>query len=404
MHSLASPPSRLLFLNALFDLELGGFAVCHRARDAAEITALFAVVGTAGDYVLCDVDVPDEYWAYLNSCGLQCPQPVYRGQLCRECAGQPWGWNANAVSRLESAGAACSHPSLDVVRRLNSRRFSCELCARYGFGVEGATLVESPEQLQQVLSTWNVFPSVIKPLFGNAGYGFLRLAAMPDDAERKMAEKLLAACSAVIIEPWLKRCTDISSRAIISEDGSIEAILHHRCHANRAGTFFADLLDPGDEEIGRWEKDLNAAVSRAAEECAAQGYWGPAGFDSFTWCDRAGETHLAPVIEINARHAISFIAYALRDALAPAQICYFRFISRRRHALPATYAELKKRLGRDAFDRETARGVIAATPLRIAHNGGWVQPSRSAFFIAGNDARDVLAADERLRRTLFRRP
>jgi len=394
----------LYYLNSLFDLELGGFSTGSVMQAAAEMTTLFVPVARAGDYVLLDVRVPDEYWAYLSLCGIECPTPVRGDERIEGLHAVAWGYNEQSASRLAKLGATCRHPDLSVVRMVNSRLYSQRLCAELGLGVRGAEALETLDSVERALASREHFPAVIKPAFGNAGYGFMvKESKELSEGERARLEEILRTCGTVTVEPWLERVLDISSRCDIAPDGTVGGMSHHVCHANAAGTFFAILLDPADSSVAHWRAELGEAGTRVAAALHRDGYFGPACFDSFVWRDAQGEEQLSAVVEINARHAISTVAYALRDHLAAASACYLRLIGRRRHELPDTYRDLKKILGADSFRRSTRRGVVLVTPLRVAHNGHWQQPSRSAFFIAAPSAEETLRIDERLRTKLCAR-
>ncbi|MGD9201194.1 MAG: hypothetical protein PVI26_06505, partial [Chitinispirillia bacterium] len=122
---------------------------------------------------------------------------------------------------------------------------------------------------------------------------------------------------------------------------------------------------------------------------------------SFLFRDDLGNTKLAPVIEINARHTIGCIAYRLQQRLAPSSVAMFRFISRKKHCLPDTYEEFLKKIGSLRFSRCSQRGVIIITPLRVSHQKNiWVQPQRSGFFITDETVESLLKLDDRLRKVL----
>ncbi|MBD3390830.1 MAG: hypothetical protein GF418_02240 [Chitinivibrionales bacterium] len=396
---MAAP--RLLYLNALFDLELGGFPAGPLKRGAAEMTALFAACGAASDVVLLDVEVPDEYQDFLETCGLACPAFLRGTPRCAGRTAVPWGWNTAAVARLRATGAACEYPDLETVRAVNSRLFGHELCSRLGLGVARAAACDTVAGVERELSSRTQFPVVIKPAFGNAGYGFLRKQGpCLTKQEYARVETLIERCGGVTMEPWLARIDDISSRATVGRDGTVSGIAHHRCHANASGAFFADLLEPEDPVVKPWRDFLTDAVRRVGGELHRAGYFGPAGFDSFTWRDDAGAVHLASVIEINARHAMSSVAYALRERLAPGKACYFRFAGRRRHVVPARYDEFRERLGGDLFCARMRTGVLPLTPLRVRHDRAWTRPLRSAFFLAADTADSLMRMDARLRSSL----
>ncbi len=402
-YPLSDKPS-LFYCNPLFDLSLGNYDTAELIPAAAEMGTLFIPCARAGDRILLSISVPDEYWEYLTRHGLECPEPVSIGKQCSGMHGVPWGWNREAYDTLLQAEAHCVHPDLSIVREVNSRKFSLQCNRKTGSGVPGACYCAMKDELMTTLDSWQQFPLVIKPDYGNAGYGFIRKESRQlFESELKQLDTFFVDSCGVIIEPWYTRTTDISSRCTISPQGSVSDIRHHRTLSNRAGTFFADVIDPHDEVIARWRKMLDLAVKNSAIALHGAGYFGPAGFDSFEWVDKKGERRLAPVIEINARHPMSSVAYALHDKLAPDNVSLFRFIGKKRHRLPDTYVELKQILGGDAYNPETKRGILLVTPPRVSHTPqSWIQPARSAFFIAEESSEKLLALDEKLRKVLIK--
>ena len=75
--TIPSSNPRLLYLNALFDLELGGYPIGSLARSAHEMMALFTFAGGGTDRVVLDCEVLRSYWEYLAACGAsrQCALP-----------------------------------------------------------------------------------------------------------------------------------------------------------------------------------------------------------------------------------------------------------------------------------------------------------------------------------------
>lgn len=393
----------LYYLNPLFDLSLGNYPISGLEQSAKEMSTLFIPVAGPTDKVLLDVVVPEDFVDYLSSCGLKCPGITGENDSCRNLKGLPWGWSRESVNRLEKTGAQCFYPDLSVVKEVNSRKFSFIVNQSTNTGVPGAQLLESMKQLYHSMKSWQQFPYVIKPLFGNAGYGFVRRESSKlTEGGLKQVELFFNKNNGVIIEPWYNRCYDISSKCSIDHNGNIEDIRHHRTLSNSAGTFIADWIDRNDTTVNSWRDTLDKVTHETAVQLFKKGYFGPVGFDSFIWEDQTGAQKLAPIIEINARHPMSSIAYALHDKLTPNKVATFRFISKKRHKLPDNYESLLAFFGKDAFHQETREGIILVTPLRLSHDTQWVQPARSAFFIAANSSAELLAIDKRLRRVLSR--
>lgn len=391
--------SRLYYLNPLFDLALGGYTTAGHVRTAAEMGCLFMPVAASGDMLLLDVSVPDDYRAYYRACGIDCPQILPADERCKSCDGVAWGWNGEAVARLTGVGARCSNPDPAIVKKVNARRFSFSINRKTGTGISGTHRFSSMKELHKGLLSWKAFPLVIKPDHGNAGYGFIRkIDTRLTDKESVNLDALFSSGAAVYVEPWLNRIADISSMCDISPKGGITGIRHYRSIQSGNGSFVADIIDPHDPVIEKWRSLLDEAASNCALKLHHAGYFGPAGFDSFTYTDDSGNEQLARIIEINARQSMGAIAFALYDKLAPKRVAMLRFMTRKRYLLPATYDALFKSMGDDAFHKECNRGAFLVTPLRVAHeHDNWIQPGRSAIFLAAESAEKLFEMDTRIR-------
>ncbi len=392
----------LFYCNPLFDLSLGNYPLDPLKRAAAEMTTLFVPCVKEGDYILLDVETPQEYWDYCQSKGMVVPRAMYKDSTISSTNGNAWGWNDRVVEKLKACGASCNHPDLSIIKQVNSRSYGYLLNKKLNSGVPDGELFSSLESLLSHLNNLQPIPIVLKPLYGNAGYGFIRKQT-PHLSESEIAQVTshIKRDRAVLFEPWLNRIYDLSSRCYISKEGQISGIRHHRTLSNRAGAFFADWIDPEDPLVSLYHQVLDQLVFKTAKQLFNDHYWGPVGFDSFVWKDSIDQKQLAGCIEINARHPMSTVAYALYDRLAPNTVATFRFISKRRHRLPETYEKFEALLGSSSFNPKTNEGVLLVSPLRVSHGDGiWKQPERSAFFITATSSKKLEVLDHWLREIL----
>src|SRR5664279_3291064 len=109
------PSPRLFYMNALFDLELGGYPVERVRAGALEMGSLFAFCGTNNDRTLLDVNVSDDYWNYLDSLGIPYAPLLSGNDNPVGFSGVAWGWNRQSVDRFSSLGVKCTYPDLKVV-------------------------------------------------------------------------------------------------------------------------------------------------------------------------------------------------------------------------------------------------------------------------------------------------
>jgi hypothetical protein len=383
--------NKLYYFNALFDLELGANSVTSLQRPAAEMTVLFAPVGKSSDRILLDVDIDDSYWNYLKSYDITTATPYYQGD-CKGYQGIAWGWNENAIARLTQLGAACTTPSPECVKVVNSRRFCNEIGQKFSTGVAGSVYCSTVEQILDACNKLrDHFPVVIKPDHGNSGFGFYHCSSVDDLKNPDL--NLLCQTNGVVVEPWCDKVYDFSSVCTISQDGEISPFRHCRALTNSRGTFHGIYLVQHDPVVEQWKEKLEEIAGKVAHEIVKTGYFDSLGFDSIVYREKS-ELKLAAVIEINARHVMSDIAVALRNSCAPGKHCLFRTLSKKRLRLPESYSELEKS---DIFNYDGRRGCILISPLRVMHGRECVQPYRNTLFMVADSEEELFALDERLR-------
>ncbi len=386
------------YLNALFDLELQGEPIPDKLRrSAAQMECLFFAIAKAGDRVLIENSVDESYLQYLRRYGVgEASSANFHGCLDGYTA-RVWGWNHEAVDRLNQTGASCIHPPLDVVKRVNERFFCHALGKEENLGVPGARRCLCFDDAAAALSDMSPGRKVIKARYGTAGRGFVWVESMKDLCERKQTiDDICVRQGGVIIEPWLDRIIDIGSIARIKPDGKVSQPRHHRNLTNRAGTFYGDWIEPFDPMIEPWREYLDKAVFLTARRLFDEGYWGVFGCDTFLYRTKKG-IRPAAVFEINARYPMSVIAYGVKDRLAPNSPGLFRFISKRKHHLPHSYDLLEKKLGAIRIkDSE----IVLLTPVRLKQDNGWIQPARSAFYLFAPDPKKLAQLDTNLRAIL----
>lgn len=215
--------------------------------------------------------------------------------------GRAWCPTPSALARLGRAGAIVpTAPSLEVLRRVNHRRFSFDL----GDNLPGARWVESPADVRVTSGTW-----LLKLPFGFAGRGRIVLTG-PTTAEiEARVARALAGGEGAQLEPLVSRREDLALHGFLDTAGGLTAgsLTRQRIDARGAwqGTVLAD-----DAPV---EASLRSELDRAAAALRAAGYFGPFGIDAFTWASDDGALHLHRRSEINARYSMGW-AIGMGDA------------------------------------------------------------------------------------------
>ena len=223
-----------------------------------------------------------------------------------------------ALAALRRVGAEPEpHPTLDVLRAVNSRAFASALGSTLpssafvtDFDAACAMLEESPA----IGDAWRV-----KRAFGMAGRGQRVIA--PGRASTGDVGFLKASLveGGVQIEPNVRIAREYALHATLAapdRDGVLEvgALVAQRCDARGVWLSTEPLPEPSEAELAIGGR-LRDEVARVGAALSAVGYFGPFGIDAYLYRDNAGELALQPRSEINARYSMGFgvgFAAALR--------------------------------------------------------------------------------------------
>jgi hypothetical protein len=389
--------SKTFYLNPLFDLHIGNYPVESVKFFAAELSVLFLFCCSNKDFLIIDTDITDSYLQILQNAGITLPKSIIRttpSHLLNNSQGVAWGWSQQSTDRLTKAGAVCKNPDLEIVKQVNNRKFCNEIGIANTLGVPGSSFCSSMCDFERAINTLREeFPLVIKPVFGGSGFG---LKVIKSKEETQGCFEHIETCilhGGFILEPWCERVYDLSTNLYLNSDGSIENVRHQRLFSNEYGSFFGIYIAPHDTLLEKWKDKLSETAILAANEIHKTGYFGPLGFDSFVYKNKDGKECIAPIIEINGRHVMSHISYAIRDQVAPGKHCFFRMISKKCCKLPDNY---------DLWNQTAVNlsNTLLVTPLRIRHSTDWIQPSRSAFFIYADSEEELFTADKKLRQSV----
>jgi hypothetical protein len=217
--------------------------------------------------------------------------------------GRAWCPTPLAVSRLRKAGATPEpHPSHDVLRRVNHRRFAFDL----GGGLPGQAYVDHRRALESLLGT-ALLPYLLKRPLGFAGRGQLRVHDLSRITEKEwqwidvsMKE------GGLVVEPLVTPLLEVSLHGFVHLGGRYE--LGRPCvqSVSERGVFRdIRLAEPG--ELSPLEHHALAMQGvRVADALRTAGYFGPFGIDGYRY--RLGTTvGFCSLGEINARYTMGFL-------------------------------------------------------------------------------------------------
>jgi hypothetical protein len=228
----------------------------------------------------------------------------------------PWGWTPSALRVGEDAGASVEPLPFDVVARVNSKLWSHALEVELGIAIEGAAAASTPEELNEAAS--RACPGAGDKWVVKSPYGFaarervLGRGPAVVGAQAAWASKRLARGETLIFQPWLEVVREYGVVAEVARDGSHTILGVSDLRTNGAGTGTGYVLGrpPTPERM----KELEGVTSVVCRRLYAEGYRGPVGVDAI---EHARGLH--PLLEVNARYTMGFIAVAVERAMKPAE-------------------------------------------------------------------------------------
>jgi hypothetical protein len=277
-------------LNLDADLELGagaGYTPTNKVRLAQKPhVALLARSLLGPEDVLVDEDAPS---------------PAARGLRGRAFCPTP-----RALAILRRAGAVPeAHPSVEILRRVNSRAFASGLGPTLPGGVFVAELTAARAILAAapaVGEAWRV-----KAAFGMAGRNQRVIApGSREEGDLAFVRNALAKGGAQI-EPNVPIEEEFGLHGILAEDGGLRvgALVRQRCDA-RGAWLATERIEVAARPSAEIVEGMTAEVCRVADALHAAGYFGPFGVDAYSYRDRKGAILFQPRSEINARYSMGF--------------------------------------------------------------------------------------------------
>ena len=309
-------------MNADFEAELEHYAFEPRRayRRAASFDAVnrrlsekLLWLARPGDALLAEEPWADSLVAEARARGVELVSPARGGRQSHRLF-TPWGWTRSAVRACEGVGASVEHAPLEAVARVNSKLWSHALEVELGVAAAGACVVSTLDELNEAArracpragDKW-----VVKSPYGFAARGrVLGRGPEVEGAQAVWAAKRLARGETLIFQPWLEVVREYGVVAEIGRDGSHAVLGVSDLQTNGAGTGTGYLLGrpPTPERRGELEEVARVVCGRLH----AEGYYGPAGVDAI---EHAGG--LRPLLEVNARYTMGFIAVAVERAMKP---------------------------------------------------------------------------------------
>jgi hypothetical protein len=226
----------------------------------------------------------------------------------------PWGWTRTAAAEGSDAGAVVRPSDFEVVARVNSKLWSHALEVEMGWALPGSCVAHTWKELTEAAA--RACPGaddkwVVKSPFGFAARErVLGRGPRFEWAQAAWASKRLARGEPLVFQPWLEVKREYGVVVEVAEDSAHRLLGVSDLRTNGAGTGIGYVL--GRPPTPQRMKELEQVAAVVCERLRAEGYGGPAGFDAL---EHAGGLH--PLLEVNARYTMGFVALAAERELKP---------------------------------------------------------------------------------------
>jgi hypothetical protein len=226
----------------------------------------------------------------------------------------PWGWTPSALMAGQQAGAIVRHVPLTTVARVNSKLWSHRLEVELGLRLPGAATASTLEELRAAVrhacplagDKW-----VVKSPFGFAARDrVLGRGPTLEEPQARWTLRRFALGETLIFQPWLEVIREYGVVMEIYADGSVEIQGISDLQTNGAGTGTGYIL--GRPPALHHARELESIARIVCERLFREGYYGPVGMDAL---EHKGGLH--PLLEVNARYTMGFVAVAVERALQP---------------------------------------------------------------------------------------
>jgi hypothetical protein len=266
-----------------------------------------------GDALLLEEPWTEHLQGEAQRLGVELVAPNHSAHLTEHIF-TPWGWTPSAVAVGEQSGAMMNPVPFDIVKRVNSKLWSHALEVELGWAQTGAATASTFEELREAVARACNAPGdkwVIKSPFGFAARDrVLGRGPSLEGPQAKWCERRLQKGETLIFQPWLEVIREYGIVMEISPDGACDVQGISDLQTNGAGTGRGYILGrpPARPRLAELEQVAGIVCERLFKE----GYCGPVGIDALEH-----SRGLHPLLEINARYTMGFVALAVERRLKP---------------------------------------------------------------------------------------
>lgn len=245
---------------------------------------------------------------------------------------ETWGHSLLAKKWADKRGITYQIPPWDLVKMVNSKTYSFAKSP-----LPGARLIYQGDPIAQGM--------VLKSCFGTAGRG---LVFCEDPKAESFCKEEWKRGLPVIAEPWVERKIDFSTQWIITQGKEISFLGATICKTTARGVHQSNRV--GDPSTPYIEEQKEFAMP-VLQEMAEMGFFGEVGFDAMLY----GNNQLQPIVEINARKTMGWLALMIHQKKYPGEIIEVSYVSSDKNGL------LPSILGSIKFSRQIHIQILPRT-------------------------------------------
>ncbi|WP_459555684.1 hypothetical protein [Lacunimicrobium album] len=223
----------------------------------------------------------------------------------------PWGWTTSMIELSKKNRWTMNAPSIDVVKRVNSRRYAFELETSTTLQPEPSLLAGSMDDVMSFLNQSAASPWLIKGEFGMSGRERIRVEGpLLNASQLGWLKREFSAGRAVVIEPMLDRLDEVSVHYDVEPDGVARRVGIVALMSDERGQFAKAIVGTDEDQrvrFAEWETVLSH-TDHAARDASRIGYLGPLGIDAMRYRKLDGAMAFRPLQDINARWTMGRLA------------------------------------------------------------------------------------------------
>lgn len=230
---------------------------------------------------------------------------------------QSWGPSLLIAKWAKKHTLNYSMPPWEIVKQVHSKQFSFEQGSKLPQARLLNQATDATEWLSQVKGK-----KVLKTCFGTSGKGHLIIDEKSDKNKiLSFLQKEWNKSLPVIAEPWVERILDFSTQWLIEEGGKILYLGSTLCKNNPRGQYESSEVGNEEHLFGSYLKFLQQHqefVIPVLKTMQNLGWFGHVGIDAFIYQEDEIAT-LHPLVEINARKTMGFVALMLQQHHFPGE-------------------------------------------------------------------------------------